>query len=78
MTPNCKTCRFWIRQGNTFGECRRAQPYPRLNISVSMRPTDDIRQFETSVSGYHAPQAEWSTTNEEDWCGEHGIGEQRL
>jgi len=76
MTPNCKTCRFWIRQGAAFGECRRAQPYPRLNINVSMRPTDDRRQFETSVSGYHAPQAEWPTTNEEDWCGEHG--ERRL
>jgi hypothetical protein len=52
-------------------------PYPRLNIHITARPTGDGRQFEASVSGYHAPQAEWPTVNQDDWCGEHMEGQQR-
>lgn len=77
MTDTCNTCCFWIRRGTLFGECRRAMPYPRLNIHIRTHPTYDNRQFEASVSGYHAPQAEWPTTNQDDWCGEHREGKQR-
>ena len=63
----CVNCKYWLKQSESSGECRRRAP--QVVAYTESKTEGSMGEYREAVDSY--TRSEWPTTLAEEWCGEY-------